>query len=83
MRQVEENVANDDAVLLLGHALRVKAEREYKNIFLIKVFSKTWTSHRSITITDAGLHVVIELVGEHIYTLHNNPVCVCFCTQDS
>ena len=36
--------------------------------------------------TDAGLHVVIKLVGEHIYTITlcvGVCVCVCVCTQDS
>ena len=26
---VEENINNDDAVLIMGHSLKVKAEREY------------------------------------------------------
>ena len=32
--------------------------------------------------TDAGLHVVIELVEGHIYTM-TLCVCVCLCTQNS
>ena len=32
---VEENINNDDAVLIMGHSLKVKAEREYA-LFTVK-----------------------------------------------
>ena len=43
-----------------------------------KITKQSWINNN----TDAGLHVVIELVGEHIY-IKTLCVCVCVCTQDS
>ena len=43
-----------------------------RHTYMALIYTKPWINNN----TDAGLHVVIELVGEHMYTL---TLCVCMC----
>ena len=60
---VNTNVGNNALDLKIAHSFP-------KNVILKYIYS--WIKNN----TDAGLHVVIELVEGHIYTM---TLCVCVC----